>query len=69
MNRLALPRRMDGHTLGDSCRVIRESSIGSGWKHLANVLAELEARQGSLPPRRPSGSVLRPEGHAKGGAA
>ena len=28
---------------GDCCRVVRESSIGSGWKRLTHVLAELEA--------------------------
>ena len=35
---------------GDCCRVVSESSIGSGWKRLTHVLAELEALHGSPPP-------------------
>ncbi len=65
-NRSALPgrasssegRRMgDQAFYGDYCRMVTESSIGSGWKHLVNVLAELDARHDSLPPRRPAGPV------------
>lgn len=43
--------RTDDQTLSNYCRVLRDSSIGSGWKHLADVLAELEGLRNSLPRR------------------
>jgi hypothetical protein len=50
MNSSALParaesfecRRTDDQALGDYGQVVRNSSIGSGWKHLVDILAELE---------------------------
>ncbi len=42
------------------CRVVKESSIGYGWKYLVHVLAELEAQHDSLPPRRPPGRAQSP---------
>lgn len=42
--------------LGAYCGLLSRSSIGSGWTYLAEVLAQIEARQ-SLPPRRPPTTV------------
>jgi hypothetical protein len=56
MNSSALPahaefpdcRRTNDQTLSDYCQVLRDSSIGSGWKHLVDILAELEALHDAL---------------------
>ncbi len=51
------------------CRVVKESSIGYGWRRLVHVLAELEVHHDSLPPRRPSGRARSPDTLAKADAA